>query len=277
MMKMIRELGNDISKAFYLWASQREINEIELLAQSFLQIVVLKLRTISSLSKGTTLMDDLNRVHVPDILSINAVSRSLYEYVFIFHNYFVAPKTDVERLILIKIWQIRGLNIRQIMVEEEEYKNKVEQEAEAIQGTLLDIENLLNRLEITQKARAKVINVAQDTSNSIKGYSFIRQCDSNQIIDFTQKSFTKAYHDLFAIDDFKPIYAYLSSNAHPSYLGILQFGQMYKEDDCQDLLKTILQLNFLSAIKFIEDFYIVVPSFKKYFKEEQLQSYYERM
>ena len=52
-------------------------------------------------------------LRIPDIPSMAAIVRSMYELEFVFHNLFVEQPTEAERNVILYLWEIKGLNNRQ--------------------------------------------------------------------------------------------------------------------------------------------------------------------
>ena len=103
---------------FYNWRKEKEgfentVSEADAYAQCLLQMAVCKIRTIINLCDGVAVVPENRSIKVLDIPSMCSVVRSLYELTFVFHNIYVEQNSLIERNIVLKIWQIKGLNNRQ--------------------------------------------------------------------------------------------------------------------------------------------------------------------
>lgn len=72
---------------------------------------------------------------------------------------------------------------------------------------------------------------------------------------------------------FPPIYNYFSMHSHPSYLGTLQFSQLFDKEVNKDFMRTLIVSIALFQGKIISDFVNSVEGVKEIFetlpKEEQ--------
>lgn len=190
---------------------------------------------------------------------------------FIFHCIYVLPETEIEQDILFYLWIIKGLKNRQKGYVPQEFKEKKRKERAEINQLIAQIKDLSNRLNIIPDAINKIVNSAIDKSLTPKGYKYIK--DANHvIIDFKEISLSKASIELMG-EKFPPIYNYFSMHTHPSYLGTLQFSQLFDKEVNKDFMQTLIVSIALFQGKIISDFVNSVEGVKEIFetlpKEEQ--------
>ena len=250
----------------YKWREKytSSISEKEAVAQCLLQMMLCNTKPIISLFDGINLIPENNH-SIIDPVSMVAILRSVYERTYIFHNVFVEPESDSEKTIMFNLWKIRGLNNRQKIDNIPEiYTHKRDREKQEIEFIKQETESLLINLKLTEQARIKIKKEIKSESSSIKGYRFVKSQDGS-IIDFETISLTNSPLGLFNDKDFTSLYKLLSWNAHPSFLGVLQFGQMFDEGADKSLEITILESLLFFHNKFITDFISVVSGAKEVF------------
>ena len=94
-------------------------------------------------------------------------------------------------------------------------------------------------------------NIIDNQSVNIKGYKFLKDETGSRITELKGISFQE---EEILCEGNIPIYGFLSMHAHPSYLGVLQFGQIYNKNEDKKLLETILLSASKLASKFAIDF-----------------------
>ena len=98
----------------------------------------------------------------------------------------------------------------------------------------------LEELDITENAKQSFHKEISKSDTSIKGYKFIKDAQTQQIKEFKILSFSTSPKEVFPKEDLTILYGFLSSQSHPSFLRILQFGQMYNSDEYKERALTIL-------------------------------------
>lgn len=227
---------------YYGWRRSKEkmsVTESDAIAQCILQMVVCKIRTLLIMCDGINVRPEKGTIRILDIPSLISVLRSLYEMVFVFHNIYAEQETKEEREIVLGIWEIRGLNNRQNMpviplpfIEKEKIEKK---EIENLKRRIISI---ATNLDMPDKVRKQVINVASIKTVEIKGYRFKKDNENKSIIAFIDYRYEDGAETLLRTD--APAYRFLSIHCHPSYLGVLQFGQMFNSEADKKFLRTIL-------------------------------------
>ncbi len=248
----LEKIADGLLELFISWrhdvCHSSDVSEGDAIAQCILQIVALKVKTLLSMSEGVSVCNS----KIVDIPSMESVLRSLYELTFIFHNIFAEQKTLEEREIVLSIWEIRGLNNRQgLTCVPPEFVEQMRNEYKEIVELKNRVLELATKLNLSEELKRQLTNVLNSRGTEIKGYKFVK--NDSVITGFEDIRFHDGSDTLFnrqGID----IYRFLSTHGHPSYLGVLQFGQMYNTKEYKGFLITILTITLILANKIITDF-----------------------
>lgn len=257
LKKRVEIISNSLFRIFISLranTSEQDYTENIAIAQCMLQIVVCKMKSILLLSTGFSIALQKKCIKILDIPSMFAIKRSLFELVFMAHNIFAMTDNDNERQILLNLWKIRGFNNRQnIDGVPDELEKKQQDEKQYIEKLRQHILDTMSEMEISDKARKQIGKCVKSGSSMPKGYIFNKA--NSTIISFEEISFTESSKELFQEDKvIKAIYPLLSLHVHPSYLGILQFGQMFDGLHDKLQLRTILRGICLLSAFLIDDF-----------------------
>lgn len=257
----IKELEQNLNQScdflfefFKQWrAVHGEMTEQEGVAQCILQMIISSSHCLLKLSKGINIIPNNDKFVIVDPSSMIAILRSLYEKVFIFHNVFVQTETEIERNILFNIWIIRGLRNRQGLENvPEKFKSKEKNEKKSLDRLLHETSELINNLLIDSNAKSTMIKTLNSRSSMIAGFKITKDQDQ-KIIRFEEIKLTSSPKD-FLGENLASLYRFLSTHSHPSFLSILQYGQMFNSNDNIHFLKQILSFTILLQIIFILDF-----------------------
>lgn len=252
----LRTVCDGLFHLFCIWRNSKEkqnVLESEAIAQCILQMVVCKIRTLLVMCDGINVKPENNTIRILDIPSLLSVLRSLYEMVFVFHNIYAEQATKRERDIFLYIWEIRGLNNRQnLPIVPISYKKKENNEKRQIDDMKHKIGMIAKELNLPDEISEQLNNVVSSKSVDIKGYRFKKDY-KNRIIAFESYRYEEGAEALLGTD--APTYRFLSIHSHPSYLGVLQFGQMFNSNVDRNFLKTILTCACKLASTIAMDFY----------------------
>lgn len=242
---------------YYQWRitiDDKKIYESDAIAQCILQMVVCKNRTLHVMCDGIKVKPENDTNRILDIPSMLSILRSLYEMVFVFHNIYAEQETEEERNIVLYLWEIRGLNNRQnLPFVPSSFKRKEEDEKKQIEDLKRNIGRIAVNLNLSDKLKGQLTKVMTSKSVDIKGYRFKKDCESNSIIAFEGYRYEEGAEALLKTD--APTYRFLSLHGHPSYLGVLQFGQMFANDTDKVFLRTILTCACRLSSTIATDFY----------------------
>lgn len=268
--------------AFEMWYKWRgslteKMSESADIAQCILQMMIAKGRSINKLSEGIHIgaVPDGKKINVPDSITIYSVYRAMFEQLFVFKNIFIMPRYEEEHMILLRIWQICGLNNRtkEYYVSSDtsketinKTKEKIRRERDLIEKKVEEIGGYIQSLEgkgvkITDQGK-KIIRDAVK-SNMYSGFHFKHDAFGN-IKSFKNIKFKEAGQYIFSKKQFQSLYPHLSSKAHPSFLGLLQFGQLYGSEAEISFLREPLTAACIYLSLSIQYFIQFVPSSKKY-------------
>ena len=256
LMSSLETVCDGVFHLYYNWRhniEQSVFSESEAIAQCVLQMVVCKIRTILTMCDGVNILPGKESIKIMDIPSMIAVLRSLYEMAFVFHNIYAEQESEEERDIVLYLWEIRGLNNRQnLPIVPLSFKKKEEEEKKQIEDLKNKIEKIAANLNMSDEIRRQLTNVLSSKNVDIKGYRFKKDRNNNRIIAFESYRYEKGAEVLLRTD--APAYRFLSIYGHPSYLGVLQFGQMFNNDTDKHYLRTILTCACKLAYTITTDF-----------------------
>ena len=245
-------------------SEQMDVNDA--MSHCMLQMMMTKLRSLQVLAKGLPVLpNNPSSTIIMDIPSMASIVRGIYEMAFIYHNIFISTENEQERDILLTLWKIRGFNNRQNLNPPEETNiRKEEDEKTYIDKLRHEIVLVLDKINILQSARRTIEKAANKDNSNICGYKFEKK--DSVIVSFKNIPFSDC-EALFSHKYFNALYPYFSSQSHPSYLGVLQFGQMFNAEVDKDMAKTIIVSACICASKFTKDFCDVVADGEKYIKD----------
>lgn len=245
-------------------SEQRDVNDA--MSHCMLQMMMTKLRSLQVLAKGLPVLPNKpSSTKIMDIPSLASIVRGIYEMAFIYHNIFINTENEQERDILLTLWKIRGFNNRQNLNPPEDiYIKKIDDEKTYIESLRHEIVLVLDKMNIIQSARKTIERAANKDNSNICGYKFEK--NDSVIVSFKSVPFSDC-EALFSHNYFNALYPYFSFHSHPSYLGVLQFGQMFNAEADKDMAKTIIISACICASKFTKDFCDVVADGEKYIKD----------
>lgn len=246
----------------YNWRLKyKNTNEKENFAFYMFQQQLANIKSILELSMGIDIYPGQTENKVIEPTSIISVVRSVYERMFIFHCIYVLPETREEQDIFFYIWLIKGLKNRQNIEATEQYKEKQLKEKEEIENEIEKIQIITNSLNIKRKAKEKILKIANDKDLTPKGYKFIKN-SNNKIVGIKKISLSGASNELFG-KNFPPIYRFFSMHTHPSYLGTLQFSQLFDGKEDKSFMLILLKSIALFQGKIIHDFVSTIEGAKE--------------
>lgn len=239
---------------FYIQAKDVDYS----IAQCFLQIFVMRTRSILKLAEGVKYRSTSDLLLV-DPISMYPIFRSFYEHYVVFHSLFVKERNKDARALLILLWQIFGesnktrfeklpknfkrcqnVSCQQI----EEMKAIAVSKIEALNATKRVKNNLKNKLNPDVNNTA---NVKNNSNDKIKpGFKklnhIVFERDKNGIIyEYKAEDYVSYAKYIFKDENLVDIYNVLSIESHPTDISVKQFGQMFnKKELCDELLKKVL-------------------------------------
>ena len=234
------------------WDSHKTTwNDIDAITQCMMQMTLFKIRSLQEAMKGLPLVPNGQEQTIYlDMSNIASITRGIYESAFIYHNIFVTTDNEDERKVLINIWKIEGYNNRHKVSVPEGMEEDVIRNVKTIESLRNDTKEILKRMDISESAKHKIEKITNRDSSNIKGYRFAKS--GNRIIDFEPIDFTNA-KSTFESESMDGTYSFLSYQSHPSFLSVLQFGQLAGKDQYTDMLRPFLIAACVCATKFTND------------------------
>lgn len=195
---------------------------------TFVNMMVLRALSLLKLFEGVKIPSCEDDFLVVDTESSFTLLRGIYEQTIVFRNLFVYPENDVERMILLNLWKIKGLLNRQNLDNlPQEYNGKVNREAHEIAILKQEINSLPE--QVINQSGIKAIKQSLNRNNGrdtlFAGYMFKK--DGAVITGGDSISFTKAPKDFLHCEELNVVlYRLLSLHSHPSYISVLQFQEV---------------------------------------------------
>jgi len=229
--------------------SERDAHAKLIVQKSFLHSL-----SIFELAKNSTL-----KVHntgkdfsILDIQSINSLIRSQLEAYCCFNHVFTTPIGEAQSKFAHDSWMISGLNYRNTARAKmpEHKKKKIKERKE------------LNELIVNVYKNRLVKTLTPDQHKKLK--QFIKQKDWKCKIR-NRKCYKLSWRDLLLNSGmkkslFQDYYNYLSFNSHPTFISVLQLGDMYQGETAQNNLaiqlsmsRTVLNFLILDMVKYSKE------------------------
>jgi len=226
-------------------------NDIDAITQCMMQMVLFKIRSLQEAMKGLPLVPNGQKQTIYlDLSNMASITRGIYESAFIYHNIFISTDNEDERQVLINIWKIEGYNNRKKVSVPEGMEEVASQNINTIESLRNATREILSRMDVVESAKIKIEKIIKRDSSNIKGYHFVKS--GNRIIDFEPIDFTNS-RSIFEYDYMDGTYSYLSSQSHPSFLSLLQFGQLTGKEHFADMVRPFLMAACFCATKFAND------------------------
>ncbi len=226
-------------------------NDIDAITQCMMQMVLFKIRSLQEAMKGLPLVPNgQKQTMYLDQSNMASITRGIYESAFIYHNIFISTDNEDERQVLINIWKIEGYNNRHKVPVPDSMEEDVAQNINTIESLRNATKEIMSRMDIAESARNKIEKIIKRDSSNIKGYRFVKS--GNRIIGFEPIDFTNA-RSTFEHEYMDGTYSFLSYQSHPSFLSILQFGQLTGKEHFADMVRPFLMVACFCATKFAND------------------------
>jgi hypothetical protein len=238
-------------------------------AKVILQMIMSKALHLNSLAKGVSLSpgrnNPSNNIVDPTVLAV--LVRNIFETTGMFNMIYRATSSQEKKELIYKLWQIAGLSYRQrfrAIATAEGNLIKAEQEKKTIERLIADIEDssLFKRLDPINQDKIRML---------IKRKNYLIRFDAESIIFL-------AWHDLIRIMGikeklFSEMYTFFSLYSHPSFVSVLQFGQMFEDQKDSYIQLSTLNLRFAAYFicVFIADYIHVFPQLKETFERLKLE------
>lgn len=239
---------------FYIQAKDVDYS----IAQCFLQIFVMRTRSILKLAEGVKYRSTSDLLLV-DPISMYPIFRSFYEHYVVYHSLFVKERDKDARALLILLWQIFGesnkTRFEKLPKNFESYQNVSQQQIEAMkENAVRKIETLNATKRVKNSLMIRInldvddtLNVENNLNNKVKSdfkrlkYIVFKRDENKTIIEYNAEDYTSYAKYIFKDEKLFDIYNLLSIESHPTDISVKQFGQMFNNKElCYEMLKNIL-------------------------------------
>ncbi|WP_158798100.1 hypothetical protein [Pedobacter sp. L105] len=199
---------------------------------------------------------------VIDQTLVTTAVRGLYESIGMFNTVFVNPQSKDERGVLHVLWVIAGLKFRQrfaVFNKTPESEAKTKSENDIIIKYISDIRDTELYKSLSLIDQQKIETVIKKNS-----YSVFFTDGKVKVLNGFQELVNNAGISKYPMGLF---YTHLSLHAHPSYIGVKAFGNMFeaKNPDFFKLSLFTLDVAFKLVSVFIADYIKVNPEVKSTF------------
>lgn len=197
-------------------------------AKIILQMVLSKTLHIQKAFEGMKYVSPEGKILLNGLLDptiIGVLARNLFETICAFHLIYLNAKSEGERAILYNLWVISGLKYRQKFTEiisTDANREKAENEKKEIERLTDEIKGIDLFKSLDDKNKNKVLTRIKEKDYKIHLRGTEVDCLSWQ--DVTALLLNK--NPLF-----KEMYTYFSLYAHPSYISVMQYSQMFQESN----------------------------------------------
>lgn len=228
------------------------------IAQCFLQIFVMRTRSILKLAEGVKYSSASDLLLV-DPISMYPIFRSFYEHYVVFHSLFVKEKDKDVRELLVLLWEIFGesnkIRLENLPKKFKSYQNVSCQQIEEMKAIAVSKIEALNATKRVKNNLKNKINPDVNNTTSVKNNSkdkikpgfkklnhIVFERDKNGIIyEYKAEDYVSYAKYIFKDEKLVDIYNVLSIESHPTDISVKQFGQMFnKKELCDELLKKVL-------------------------------------
>lgn len=195
----------------------------------------------------------LNNIIDPTILA--SLCRNIYETICMFNIVYIKPRSEEEKLILYNLWVHAGLKYRQSFesaISIPENQNKLLVERTEMEKRVEEIKATALYTSLSPQNKQKILNV-------IKQKDYKIEFNGEEVKIYTWKDLAKVVGIKQGILDH--MYTYFSLYAHPSYVAVFQFEQMFDRNEMGFLYLTITNLAefFILISIFIADYIKLYP------------------
>ena len=275
--ELYRHLVDEICKTMFNtyveWKRNQELvplTESERMAENMYRMMIFKAKSIWLMSQGITITQQ-QKCDITDPSTIYPVLRSMYELLFLFRCIYASSKDDIERELLLKLWQIRGNNnLIQIPNDEldDESMNKKKSIKEENKTLRKEIRELMDKLHLSAAIKDDIERCINNTSPSLKGFMF-KHCEHCGCITYFQDlNFSDSTMGL-DLSSASYVYSHYSAHSHPSYLGLRHFEEMYNSNAEDNFMKEILEYTCIYLGRFMKEFCEYKDSYRPFYEAKE--------
>jgi hypothetical protein len=204
-------------------------HELEGYDKILLQTVLSKAMNLKNILSGVSFQDDVFRIeNFIDPVVLTTVARNLFETVCTFETLNIVPQSQEQKELIFTLFLISGYKNRQnfnYSELEDDLKQQAVEEARMIENYTQNIHesNLYQSLSLDSQHRI---------DNAIKNYKYrFYFNENNEVVKLDWEEVLP--HVGIQGSLLRKIYAQLSIHAHPSFISVMQFGQMFELESQQ--------------------------------------------
>lgn len=272
LKRTLNEISAIMYKIYVEWKIKQEnpLTDVERIAETMYRMMIFKAKSIGQMSEGIVIVSTQKDL-VVDPSTIYPVLRSMYELLFLFRCMYVCTRSDVERAILLKIWNIRGNNnyiqISDVELDEKYQRIKTQKKVEN-ERLKNEVRELMYKLNLPQKIKKSIEHCIEIEKPILKGFTFLHSDDYDLITDFKGLDFS---NPIFGVElsGESYIYSHYSAHSHPSFLGVHHFEEMYYSENEDLFMKEILEATCIYLVRFMTDFCKYKESYHSFYKVEE--------
>lgn len=219
-------------------------------AKMILQMMTTKLTYLKIAMVGAPLMPNSDSTILDPAIIANMV-RNIYEMVCLFNIIYIMPNSDEEKELIYKLWVISGLKYRQMHIKiTTKDENRIKAADELLEINRLENEILNSTIYLNLDNKSKNL-----IKNCIDKKEFKIIFDENKVKKISWQYPATKFNEMYST-----IYNYFSQYAHPTYISIIQHGQLYEngENGQMSFLNLRLALQFFSF--FLADYIKAFPN-----------------
>lgn len=191
------------------------------------QMFVTKALSIKKILQGVEYDDGVNHLNkIIDPTILVTLIRNMFEALCAFELVYVLPDSADKKLVAHNLYQIAGMKYRQRFAYDgmkPEHQLKLDSEKEDIEECIKEIKDTALYNALDSKNKSMIENAIKN-----KNYQIFIDKD-NKVKQYGWGDIPPLYG--IKLNFFKNLYTYFSLNAHPSYISILQFKDMFKKDN----------------------------------------------
>lgn len=230
-------------------------NKHYLIAQCFVQIILMKTKAILKLAEGIKYYS-ASKTILQDPTSMYVLFRSIYEHYVMFHSLFVQEKEDEAREVLELFWELAGeANKISLKNLSDNFLTERENSRDYIDRLKSDILEKIDKLHAINKVKG-ILHTRVNSTKFTKCKPIVLKRNSNgEIFEIKIYDWGEYAKNLFYNKQVLDLYTCLSVYSHPTYLEVTHFGQMFNNKEFLDsLLKGVISGCIIVLLFVIIDF-----------------------
>lgn len=245
-------------------------NEFRAEMSTTLQMMFTKAKMFRELLDGFSHSNGLNSLNnLVDHTVLFTIVRTAYEQLCAFELVCVLPDTLEKQIVLENAYVAAGLvNRRKMFTQDipESYKHLLNQELSIIEDCKIQIHQTNLFQSLSDKSKESL-----DEEVFKKGYFQLYFSAEGKFLPHVAWDQVRNYCQL-GTDTLNGVYRYACNMAHPSYLGLIQFRDAFKEDAMSMFMETAtMQLSLIMSV-FIMDYMNVYKMVKDIYEKLDIES-----